>query len=101
MSAAITPNLMLPVVFVQPKTKNKMVEVKELIVTDLSRKGTGKDVTSPIRTVLEIYTKDGKLLAYLDSQGNFSVEDLISFSSFCLSNKELSVSEALQKWKPN
>lgn len=78
-----------------------MIQVKELIVTDLTRKGTGKDVTSPIRTVLEVYTKDGELLAYYDSQGNYSVEDLISFSNFCLSNKELSSQEALQKWKPN
>lgn len=76
-----------------------MIQVKELIVTDLSRKGTGKDVTSPMRTVLEVYTKDGELLAYHDSQGNYSVEDLISFSKFCLSNKELSIDEALKKWK--
>ncbi|RTL48862.1 MAG: hypothetical protein EKK39_12010 [Sphingobacteriales bacterium] len=78
-----------------------MIQVKELIVTDLSRKGTGKDVTSPIRTVLEVYTKNGELLAYHDSQGNYSVEDLISFSKFCLSNKELSIDEALKKWKAN
>lgn len=78
-----------------------MIQVKELIVTDLSRKGTGKDVTSPIRTVLEVYTKDGELLAYHDSQGNYSVEDLISFSKFCLSNKELSTEDALQKWVRN
>lgn len=78
-----------------------MIQVKELIVTDLSIKGAGKDVTSPIRTVLEVYTKDGELLAYHDSQGNYSVEDLISFSRFCLSNKELSIDEALQKWKSN
>ena len=57
-----------------------MIQVQELIVTDLSRKGTGKDVTSLIRTVLEVYTKNGELLAYHDSQGNYSVEDLISFS---------------------
>jgi hypothetical protein len=92
---------LLPVVFVQPKTKNEMIQAKELIVTDLSRKGNGKDVTSPIRTVLEVYTKDGELLAYRGCQGNYSVEDLVSFSSFCLSNKELSISEALQKWKTN
>jgi hypothetical protein len=78
-----------------------MIQVKELIVTDLSRKGTGKDVTSPIRAVVEVYTKEGELLAYHDSQGNYSVEDLISFSNFCLSNKELSSEDALKKWKPN
>lgn len=78
-----------------------MIQVKELIITDLSRKGTGKDVTSPIRTVLEIYTKDGQLLACHDSQGNYSVEDLISFSRFCMSNKEMSSEDALEKWKPN
>lgn len=76
-----------------------MIQVKELIVTDLSKKGTGENVTSPIRIVLEVYTKDGQFLAFHDSQGNYSVEDLISFSKFCLSNKELSIKEALQKWK--
>ena len=78
-----------------------MIQVKELILTDLSRKGTGKDVTSPIRNILEVYTKEGELLAYHDSQGNYSVEDLISFSKFYLSNKELSSEEALKKWKSN
>lgn len=78
-----------------------MIQVKELIITDLLRKGNGKDVTSPIRTVLEVYTKDGELLAYHDSQGNYSVEDLVSFSKFYLSNKDLSIDEALQKWKSN
>ena len=78
-----------------------MIQVKELIITDLSRKGSGKDVTSPIRTVLEVYTKEGDLLAFNDSQGCYSIEDLISFSKFCLSNKDLSSEEALKKWKQN
>ncbi len=78
-----------------------MINVKEVVITDLSRKGTGKDVTSPVRPILEIYTKEGELIAFHDSQGNYSVEDLISFSKYCLSNKELSIEEALQNWRAN
>ncbi|RWZ82723.1 MAG: hypothetical protein EO766_17950 [Hydrotalea sp. AMD] len=76
-----------------------MIQVKELIVTDLSRKGTGTSEISPVRTVLEVYTKDGELVATNDTLGNYSVEDLHSLAAFCLANKELSAKEVLQKWR--
>lgn len=76
-----------------------MIQVKELIVTDLSRKGTGKDEISPVRTVLEVYTTDGELVASNDSLGNYTVEDLYSLTAFCLANKELPAKEVLQKWR--
>lgn len=76
-----------------------MIQVKELVVTDLSRKGSGKNILSPVRTVLEVYSKQGDLLAFHDSYGNFSIEDLVEFGRFCLSNKELSVEEIFNKWK--
>jgi len=75
------------------------VEVKELIVTNFAKRGSGKDETSPVRTILEIYTKDGKLMACNDGQGNYSVEDLIAFGKFCASNTDLPIEEAFLKWK--
>lgn len=76
-----------------------MIQVKELVVTDLSRKGSGKNILSPVRTVLEVYSKQGDLLAFYDSCGNFSIEDLVEFGRFCLSNRDLSVEEIFNKWK--
>jgi hypothetical protein len=76
-----------------------MVQVKELVVTNLSRKGTGKNELSPIRSVFEVYSKDGDLLAINDSQGNYSVEDLIAFGKFCMSKTDLSIEELFYKWK--
>jgi len=76
-----------------------MIQVKELIVTDLSRKGIGKNELSPVRSVLEIYSKEGDLLATYDSQGNYSVEDLIAFGKFCISLKDLPIEEIFTKWK--
>ncbi len=76
-----------------------MIQIKELIVTDLSRKGSGKDILSPVRKVLEVYSKQGDLLAFHDSCGNFSIEDLVEFGQFCLSNKDLTVEEIFNKWK--
>ena len=75
-----------------------MIQVKELVITDLSQKGSGKNIFSPVRSVLEVYSKSGDLLAFHDSHGNFSVEDLLEFGQFCLSNKELSVEEIFNKW---
>ncbi len=76
-----------------------MIQVKELIVSDLTRKGSGQSPFSPVRTVLEVYSKQGDLLAYHDSFGSFAVEDLLEFGQFCLSNKELSVEEIFNKWE--
>ena len=76
-----------------------MIQVKELVITDLSRKGSGQNILSPVRTVLEIYSKQGDLLAFHDSYGNFSIEDLVEFGHLCQLNKELSVEEIFNKWK--
>ena len=76
-----------------------MIQVKELIVSDLSRKGSGVNQLSPVRSILEVYSKNGDLLAVHDSLGNFSIEDLFDFGKFCLSNKELTVEEILNKWE--
>lgn len=101
----LAPVVWLSVVFrfvfhsiIQFKKSKLMIQVKELVITDLSRKGSGKNVFSPVRAVIEVYSKSGDLLAFHDSHGNFSVEDLLEFGQFCLSNKELSVEEIFNKW---
>ena len=76
-----------------------MIQVKELIISDLSRKGTGQNELSPIRSVFGVYSKNGILLAVNDSQGNYSVEDLIAFGKFCLSKNDLPIEDLFNKWK--
>ena len=77
-----------------------MVEVKELVVTDLTRRGTGQSEWSPVRTILEIYTKEGGLLATHDSQGNYSIEELVSFATLCRQYPERAFKELLNEFKP-
>jgi hypothetical protein len=60
-----------------------MIQVKELVVTDLSRRGKGRDEISPVRSVLEVCTNEGELLAVHDSQGNYTVEQLVAFAKLC------------------
>jgi hypothetical protein len=76
-----------------------MIQVKELIVSDLSRKGTGQNQLSPIRSVFEVYSKEGDLLAINDSLGNYSVEDLISCGTFCMSKNDVPIEDLFKKWK--
>jgi hypothetical protein len=76
-----------------------MIQTQELIITDLSRRGNGQNETSPIRTVVEIYTKDGQLLASNDSRGNYTVEQMIEFGKICQAKKELSAEEIYLSWK--
>lgn len=75
-----------------------MIQVKELIVTDLSRRGNGRDETSPFRAVLEIYTKEGELLAVYDSQGNYTVEQLIAFAKLCREKSDVAIEKIYQSW---
>ena len=76
-----------------------MIQVKELVVTDLSRKGTGQNELSPVRSIFEVYSKEGDLLAIHDRLGNYSVEDLIAFGKFCILKKDLSIEEIFKQWK--
>jgi hypothetical protein len=76
-----------------------MIEVKELIVSDLVSAGKGVAPHSPVRRVLEVYTKEGICLARHDNFGNFSSEDLYEFGIFCLANKDLSIDKIFERWK--
>ncbi|HAY32566.1 MAG TPA: hypothetical protein PK536_10185 [Ignavibacteria bacterium] len=75
-----------------------MIKVKELIVTDLSRRGNGRDETSPVRSILEVYTKNGELLAVHDSQGNYTVEQLIAFAKLCREKSDVAIEKIYQSW---
>lgn len=75
-----------------------MIQVKELIVTGLSRRGNGRDETSPVRSDLEVYTKDGELLAVYDSQGNYTVEQLIEFAKLCREKSDIAIENIYQSW---
>ncbi|WP_028665908.1 hypothetical protein [Runella zeae] len=76
-----------------------MIKTMELIVTDLSKKGTGLHELSPVRSLFEVYTKEGTLLAQHDSQGNYSVEDLIAFGKLCMSKSNLPIEKIFKEWK--
>lgn len=75
-----------------------MVLLQELIISNQSRKGDGLTELSPIRKILEIYTKNGELIAMSDSFGNFSLEDLVSLVEYCLDNKQLSINKIINNW---
>lgn len=56
-----------------------MIEVKEVIVTDILRRGDGKK--TPIRSVLQVFEKDGTLIAENDPNDDaFALMDLIHFA---------------------
>jgi hypothetical protein len=75
-----------------------MIQVKELVVTDLSRRGNGRDEISPARCILEVYTKEGELLAVHDSQGNYTVEQLVAFAKLCREKSDVAIEKIYQSW---
>lgn len=76
-----------------------MVVVQEVVITDLARRGTGKDTFSPIRNLLEVYSKQGALLAVHDSLGNYAQEDMIAFGGLCRQQARSSIEEVFEQWK--
>jgi hypothetical protein len=76
-----------------------MTKVEEVIITDLTRRGNGKELLSPMRPIIEIYSKEGYLIALHDSQGNFSLEDMIAFGVYCKTFPEKTMEDAFNDWK--
>lgn len=56
-----------------------MVKCEEFVISDLLIKGDGKE--TPVRRIIQIYKKDGELLAENDPIGNFNIEQLIMFEN--------------------
>jgi hypothetical protein len=53
---------------------------EEVIITDLARRGKGVK-HSPIRAIVQVYTKQGELIAEYDpSPETFTVMDLVNFT---------------------
>ena len=63
------------------------VYVAELIVCEKERRGTGKCKSSPIREVLQIYTKDGNLLAEYDRLSS-PIEVIVDFIKYHYNDHE-------------
>jgi hypothetical protein len=55
------------------------VKVEKVIRCSEKKRGTGEDVTSPVRIVEEVYTLDGELIAENDPLGGFTTEDIGEF----------------------
>ena len=74
-----------------------MINVQEVIITDLNRRGNGKD--TPLRRIIEVYEKDGSLIAQNDPMGNYRMEDMIEFAKYCRADGTSRTEELLDKWK--
>ena len=59
-----------------------MIVCKEVIISDLERRGSGKDQTSPIRAIIQVYEKTGVLIAEFDPNGGFTLEEMLSFAEY-------------------
>ena len=75
---------------------------KEVIITNLLTRGDGTK-NNPYRTVVQIYDKDGELIAENDSNDEHCINDnLISFAKWVIKNK-ISINnidnETLLQWK--
>lgn len=52
--------------------------VDEVIISNIKVRGTGKDQSSPLRIVTEVYTKDGELIAEKDDL-KYTIEQIVAF----------------------
>jgi len=60
----------------------KEVEAREVIITTLTRRGKGDDL-SPIRCITQVFEKDGTLIAENDpSPETFAAMDLVYFTNW-------------------
>ena len=75
-----------------------MINLQEVIICDLKTKGTGQHVSSPIRRIIEIYSKEGVLIALNDPMGNFTKEDLFEFARQCQLRPTEDIEKIFQSW---
>lgn len=67
---------------------NKEVQVAEVIISNQLLRGDGK--AEPYRRVLQVFTKDGKLIAENDSL-TFTAMDLINFANYHLGTNSCNI----------
>lgn len=59
------------------------IECKEVIVSRLKTVGDGSDL-NPFREVVQVFEKDGSLIAEKDGFNNFSAKDMVDYALYCL-----------------
>jgi hypothetical protein len=62
------------------------IECKEVIISRLVTVGDGSDL-NPIRVVLQVFEKDGSLIAEKDDFNDFSAKDMVEYALYCLESK--------------
>ena len=62
------------------------IECKEVIVSRLKTVGDGSDL-NPFREVVQVFEKDGSLIAEKDNFNNFSAKDMVQYALYCLESK--------------
>lgn len=75
-----------------------MIKVKEVIITDLNRRGSGNHEKSPVRAVTEVYCKKGDLIASSDPYGNYTIEQMVDFGQLCRLEESVSTIELFRRW---
>lgn len=77
-----------------------MTVCKEVIITQLARKGSGKDQNSPVRILTQVYEKSGELIAEFDPNGCYSLEDMLAFANFYRSKTQPETAfDELKNWR--
>lgn len=55
-------------------------EVKVIEAIYCSKKRTGDGLVFPVRVVVEVFDKDGTLIASNDPMGNYTIEQMVEFA---------------------
>ncbi len=78
-----------------------MIVCKEVIITDLKIRGSGKDARSPVRGITEVYDKEGHLIAECDHMGLYTMEQMLDFGQYIQQQENTDILDTFNKWKSN
>lgn len=77
-----------------------MIKNKEVIISTEQSRGQGTYI-SPMRRVIQVFTKDGGLIAENDPCGSYTIETMMQFATFVKvfdTSENISMEEILAKW---
>jgi len=78
---------------------SKEVYVSEVIISHQTRRGTGNDVTSPVRIITQVFTKEGEFIAERDPMPEtFALMDLVHYANWCKRASREPSSDSAKKW---
>lgn len=72
------------------------VYCQEVIICTKQRRGNGID--KPIRAVLEVFDKSGKIIAEADPLMEFESADLLSFAKYCHEKQATPCQNIISEW---